>query len=114
MMQINSKIGIHKIRLSSVDSTNNFAAKLIKEGLGAHGSVILAENQTCGRGQRHSEWQSESAKNILTSFIFEFPTLDSSSLFDSELFTRQLEEAFIAMKKANQNNSKLKHIYLDN
>ena len=86
MMQINSKIGIHKIRLSSVDSTNNFAAKLIKEGLGAHGSVILAENQTCGRGQRHSEWQSESSKNILTSFIFEFPTLDSSSLFDVNSF----------------------------
>ena len=40
--------------------------------------------------------------------------IDASSLFDSELFTRQLEEAFIAMKKANQNNSKLKHIYLDN
>lgn len=86
MLKTNSQIGTHKIRLSSVDSTNNFAAKLIKEGLGTHGSVILAENQTNGRGQRQSEWQSESAKNILTSFIFEFPALDSSSLFDVNSF----------------------------
>ena len=82
MTQINSKIGIHKIRLSSVDSTNNFAAKLINQGLGSHGSVILAENQTNGRGQMQSEWQSETAQNILSSFIFEFSTVDSKTLFD--------------------------------
>ena len=82
MTQINSKIGIHKIRLSSVDSTNNFAAKLINQGLGSHGSVILAENQTNGRGQMQSEWQSEMAQNILSSFIFEFSTVDSQNLFD--------------------------------
>lgn len=82
MTQINSKIGIHKIRLSSVDSTNNFAAKLINQGLGSHGSVILAENQTNGRGQMQSEWQSETAQNILSSFIFEFSTVDSQNLFD--------------------------------
>ena len=72
MSQSNSKIGIQKIRLISVDSTNNFAAKLINDGLAGHGSVILAENQTNGRGQRGSEWQSQEAKNILTSFVFLF------------------------------------------
>lgn len=81
MSQSKSKIGAHKIRLSTVDSTNNFAAKLINEGLCDHGSVILAENQTNGRGQRGSEWQSLEKQNILTSFIFEFKSLDPHDLF---------------------------------
>ena len=86
MSQSNSKIGIQKIRLSSVDSTNNFAAKLINDGLAEHGSVILAENQTNGRGQRGSEWQSQKGKNILTSFIFKFPELDPQFLFRINAF----------------------------
>ena len=86
MLQNNSKIGIQKIRLTSVDSTNNFAAKLINDGIAEHGSVILAENQTNGRGQRGSEWQSQKAKNILTSFIFKFETLDPEFLFRINAF----------------------------
>tara|TARA_B100001287_G_scaffold134945_1_gene113585 strand:- start:1923 stop:2672 length:750 start_codon:yes stop_codon:yes gene_type:complete len=81
MSQNNSKIGIQKIRLTCVDSTNNFAAKLIHDGIAEHGSVILAENQTNGRGQRGSEWQSQKSKNILTSFIFKFEMLDPEFLF---------------------------------
>jgi len=38
----------------------------------------------------------------------------SSSLFDSQLFARQLEDAFFSMHEANLNNSKLKNIYLAN
>ncbi|MFL2663928.1 MAG: biotin--[acetyl-CoA-carboxylase] ligase, partial [Crocinitomicaceae bacterium] len=86
MSQSNSKIGIQKIRLISVDSTNNFAAKLINDGLAEHGSVILAENQTNGRGQRGSEWQSQKAKNILTSFVFKFEALDPQFLFRINAF----------------------------
>lgn len=86
MSQNNSKIGIQKIRLTSVDSTNNFAAKLINDGIAEHGSVILAENQTDGRGQRGSEWQSQKAKNLLTSFIFKFETLDPEFLFRINAF----------------------------
>ena len=86
MSQNNSKIGIQKIRLTSVDSTNNFAAKLINDGIAEHGSVILAENQTNGRGQRGSEWQSQKAKNLLTSFIFKFETLDPEFLFRINAF----------------------------
>ena len=86
MSQSNSKIGIQKIRLLSVDSTNNFAAKLINDGLAEHGSVILADNQTNGRGQRGSEWQSQKGKNILTSFIFKFQELDPQFLFRINAF----------------------------
>ena len=86
MSQNKSKIGIQKIRLNSVDSTNNFAAKLINDGLAEHGSVILSDNQTNGRGQRGSEWQSQKAKNILTSFIFKFESLDPEFLFRINVF----------------------------
>ncbi len=86
MPQSNSKIGIQKIRLTSVDSTNNFAAKLINDGLAEHGSVILAENQTNGRGQRSLKWQSAKGKNILSSFIFEFHELDPQFLFRINAF----------------------------
>ena len=37
----------------------------------------------------------------------------STSLFDSQLFTKQLEEAYRKMNKARQNNSKHQHIYID-
>lgn len=76
MKSYNSKIGHQKFILSDVDSTNNFAAKLLNDGLGGHGSVIMAENQTNGRGQQGSLWQSNSKLNLLVSLI-----LSSSQLF---------------------------------
>ena len=69
MKDYNSNIGTQKFILSDVDSTNNFAAKLINDGLGVHGSVIMAENQTNGRGQQGALWQSNSKLNLLVSLI---------------------------------------------
>jgi BirA family biotin operon repressor/biotin-[acetyl-CoA-carboxylase] ligase len=57
------------IKLASVDSTNNFAADLIRQGKGAEGTVILADYQTKGRGQGSNNWQSETGLNLLCSFI---------------------------------------------
>lgn len=62
-MQIGQKI----IRLDTVDSTNNYAANLLKEGRIGHGTVILAEEQTAGRGQRGAVWDSNPADNLLVS-----------------------------------------------
>ena len=69
MAQFISKIGLQKIILSDVNSTNNFAAKLLKEGITDHGSVIMAENQSDGRGQHDSIWQSAPKLNLLLSII---------------------------------------------
>ena len=71
MKDYNSKIGTQKFILSDVDSTNNFAAKLINDGLGVHGSVIMAENQTNGRGQQGALWQSNSKLNLLVLVDFD-------------------------------------------
>lgn len=48
------------IQLPSVDSTNNYAAKLVASGEVAHGTVILADEQTDGRGQRDNLWKTRS------------------------------------------------------
>lgn len=58
------------IHLSDIDSTNNFAAKLLSENLCQNGAVIMADVQTQGKGQRGNVWLSESGKNLLSSFVF--------------------------------------------
>ena len=64
-MQINFKI----THIESVDSTSNYVATAFAQGKISHGSVILADNQTSGRGQREATWQSEGGLNLLFSFL---------------------------------------------
>ena len=45
-------IGNNIIRLDSVDSTNNYAAKLINQPNIPFGTVIMSRFQTLGKGQR--------------------------------------------------------------
>ncbi|MEN8928951.1 MAG: biotin--[acetyl-CoA-carboxylase] ligase [Flavobacteriales bacterium] len=63
-MDANLFIGKKLIELDSVDSTNNYLSKLINETNVPNGSVILAHNQTKGRGQRGNDWESENGKNL--------------------------------------------------
>lgn len=58
-----------KYTFQSLDSTNNFAAKLLTEENPEEGTVILAEFQTAGRGQRGKNWEASAGKNLLTSVI---------------------------------------------
>ncbi|MEY2938214.1 MAG: hypothetical protein RL062_803 [Bacteroidota bacterium] len=60
---------INRISLSEVDSTNNYAAKLLETERIEHGTVISAWSQTHGRGQRSNTWQAEAGKNITASWI---------------------------------------------
>jgi BirA family transcriptional regulator, biotin operon repressor / biotin---[acetyl-CoA-carboxylase] ligase len=57
------------IPLEIVDSTNNYAARLIKEEQPAEGTVILADFQETGRGQKDQVWVSEKGKNLTFSII---------------------------------------------
>ncbi len=52
--------------LGTVDSTNTVATD------GAQGDVIVAEQQTAGRGRRGRQWQSPFASNIYLSLVWEF------------------------------------------
>ncbi len=64
------QLGQNQIHLSCVDSTNNYAAILLKSGHSKPGTVILADEQTNGRGQRGSVWQSEPGLNLQFSAIW--------------------------------------------
>ena len=61
--------GIPLIRLDQVDSTNSYAGQLIKSGNAPEGTVILAEYQTMGRGQKGNTWESRKGMNLTFSFI---------------------------------------------
>jgi BirA family transcriptional regulator, biotin operon repressor / biotin---[acetyl-CoA-carboxylase] ligase len=63
-------IGQFIVHLTCVDSTNNYAANLVKSGKAESGTVILADEQTNGRGQRGTRWQSEARVNLQLSVIW--------------------------------------------
>jgi BirA family biotin operon repressor/biotin-[acetyl-CoA-carboxylase] ligase len=80
-------IGKQLLYLTSCHSTNDLAKALISKGLSNNGMVIVAENQTAGRGQQGTQWSSEKGKNLLFSLIFRFNKLPHASQF---LFNKTL------------------------
>lgn len=62
-------IGQNKITLDSVDSTNNFAANLLKTTNVLDGTVIMSDFQTKGRGQQGNSWHSLPKMNLMCSII---------------------------------------------
>jgi BirA family biotin operon repressor/biotin-[acetyl-CoA-carboxylase] ligase len=69
------------IRLESVDSTNNYAANLVRLSLPPEGTVITAQEQTAGKGQRGSSWESALGENLLCSIILYPNFLNSNNHF---------------------------------
>lgn len=65
------EIGRKIIHLHSVDSTNNYTAKLLHDGEIDHGTVILAAEQFAGRGQRSSEWLVKPGENLTFSVFLD-------------------------------------------
>lgn len=61
--------GSSVVHLQTVDSTNNYAANLILQPNVAEGTVIMADFQSDGRGQRGNHWQSEPGSNLTVSYI---------------------------------------------
>jgi len=72
---------INRISLLEVDSTNNYASNLLKSERLPHGSVITAQFQTQGRGQRDNVWFSEADQNLMASWVFHFSHLKVSQGF---------------------------------
>ena len=70
-------LGNQIIKLSSVNSTNNYTAKLVKETKISFGTVIMADFQTHGKGQRSSFWKSDKGLNLLISIYFDSSFLNS-------------------------------------
>ena len=70
------------IHLEHVDSTNNYTAKVFKSGELQPGSVIMADIQTNGRGQRNKTWQSDAYENLTFSLTADINLWKINSLID--------------------------------
>ncbi len=70
-MQQNSAFGETIIELNEIDSTNNYAMRLVNEGMAEHGLTIRADFQTHGKGQHGNVWLAEESKNLLCSVILD-------------------------------------------
>lgn len=63
-----NKIGHKIIHYFRADSTNDIALELAANGA-AHGTVVVAEEQTAGRGRFGRDWYSEKSSGIYASVI---------------------------------------------
>ena len=62
-------VGQNLIRLKTVDSTNDFTKRLLKDSTPPEGTVVIAEFQQKGRGQRGMQWIAEQGKNLTFSLL---------------------------------------------
>ncbi|HBX51565.1 MAG: biotin--[acetyl-CoA-carboxylase] ligase [Bacteroidetes bacterium RIFOXYA12_FULL_35_11] len=65
----NETIGSKIIKLEKVNSTNAYLKKLQNEKKLAHGTLVIADKQTAGKGRGDNYWESEKEKNLTFSFI---------------------------------------------
>ncbi|MCX2478521.1 biotin--[acetyl-CoA-carboxylase] ligase [Pedobacter sp. MC2016-15] len=75
-------VGQNLIKLSAVDSTNNFLKRMVSNSEPLpEGTVIMAENQYAGRGQAESSWLAEPGKNLTFSLLLQPGFLPLGSQF---------------------------------
>ena len=83
----------------SVDSTNLLAKGLASEGA-PEGTLVLAEEQTAGRGRMQRQWLSPACKNLLFSFILRpFIPLDRVFVLTMILSVAAAKAAATAMRE---------------
>jgi len=61
-------MNLRLLHLNTVDSTNTYLDRLAKEG-SPHGTVVIADTQTAGRGRFRRVWFSPPGKNIYMSIL---------------------------------------------
>ncbi|WP_313806909.1 biotin--[acetyl-CoA-carboxylase] ligase [Flavobacterium sp.] len=69
------------IKLSAIGSTNDFLKEKLSEQYLENFTVVVAENQTSGKGQMGSVWEVESGKNLTFSVLVKDLLLDVQSVF---------------------------------
>ena len=62
-------IGVNKIKLKRIDSTNSYAINLLGRHKQAEGTLVIADYQSAGHGIDNNHWESEKGKNVLISII---------------------------------------------
>ncbi|MFN5319247.1 MAG: biotin--[acetyl-CoA-carboxylase] ligase [Bacteroidia bacterium] len=74
-------IGRNRINLSEAESTNNYAAQILRQTDIAEGTLIVAHRQTRGRGQRGAAWHSDAGLNLTISIVLKPKNMAVSQQF---------------------------------
>lgn len=74
----------HYFYFQEIDSTNNYAKQLAAEGY-PEGTIVIAEQQSAGRGRRGRQWHSEPGQGIFISLILR-PALPLNELSRITMF----------------------------
>ncbi|MCM4155919.1 biotin--[acetyl-CoA-carboxylase] ligase [Gramella sp. AN32] len=69
------------IKVNAIDSTNSFVRKFYAGNQNFQPVCVVAEEQTKGRGQFHSTWESEKGKNLTFSILYPLNQLKISHYF---------------------------------
>lgn len=69
------------VKLDAIDSTNDFLKKLSRSQTVENFTAVSAENQTKGKGQMGSVWQSEIGKNLIMSLLVKEVLMNKSAIF---------------------------------
>jgi BirA family biotin operon repressor/biotin-[acetyl-CoA-carboxylase] ligase len=75
------------IKLDAIDSTNDFLKALASKDELDNFTVVTAENQTKGKGQMGSKWESESGKNLIMSALVKDFLYDNEKVFNLSIIT---------------------------
>jgi BirA family biotin operon repressor/biotin-[acetyl-CoA-carboxylase] ligase len=62
-------LGHHRVVLPETTSTNTYATELLHLGEAVHGTVVVAREQTAGRGQRGRSWVSGAGEDLTASLV---------------------------------------------
>lgn len=75
------------LHLNDVDSTNNYVANLVRSGTIDSGTVVSADFQHDGRGQRATKWQSLKNQNALFSVFYRWNQFPATQQFQLSMLT---------------------------
>jgi BirA family biotin operon repressor/biotin-[acetyl-CoA-carboxylase] ligase len=73
---------MHIIKLPAIDSTNSYLKELTSKQTVENFTVVVAENQTNGRGQRGANWEVQSGKNLTFSVLIRDVLLSFEEVFN--------------------------------
>lgn len=113
------------ILLALTDSTNNYAMRLIDADKAQPGTLILAQRQAAGKGQRGRQWQDAPGESLLMSLILT-PQIPLNQQFNlsmiiavavTDILCRLLPQTAVAIKWPNDiilNDKKAGGILIEN
>ena len=90
------------IKLNAIDSTNSYLKELTTKQSVENFTVVVAENQTNGRGQRGANWEVESGKNLTFSILVKYVLLNFEEVFNLNIVVAvSLFQTFFNLKIPN-------------